>query len=299
MPVRLTTALTTCFLFVLVVSCAQTDYSAAIERHKKLAGQLRDTKLYEAAIEEYRRLLQVEVLEPTERANINYLIGRIYFEDLQDFPNAAAYYVRAKTLDPEGSFVGQASKNLVTALEKMGRLADAQRHLSAAVDIDAEAPDTGNVMIARIGDDPVWLHEVEREIQKLPAEAQKEFTHRQGKVDFAHQYVAAELIYRAARREGYLDDPKIQRQLDDLRRKLLVDRYVVDKIMPQVSIDSLDVRNYYKAHVEDRYRGQPYDSVQAQVFLDYSSEKAQAALDEYLGRLFKAERVEFYDANVR
>jgi tetratricopeptide (TPR) repeat protein len=285
-------------LVLLALSCAQTDYSEAIARHKKLAGQLRDNKLYEAAVDEYNKLLEIEALETSERANVNYLIGRIYFEDLQDYSNAAAYYVRAKALDPDGSFVNQASRNLVTALEKMGRMADAQRELSAATDIDDSSPDTGSVMVAKIGDDPVWLHEVEREIQKLPPETQKEFTHRQGKIDFAHQYVAGELIYRAARREGYHEEPEVQRQLDDLKRKLLVDQYVVDKIMPQVSIDSLDVRNYYEAHRDGRYEGQPYDSVKAQVFLDYSSRKAQAALDQYLGKLLKAERVEFYDANI-
>lgn len=286
-------------MMITVLSCTRTDYSDAIARHKKLAGQLRDTKLYEAAVEEYGRLLDIEILDDTERANVNYLIGRIYFEDLQDYPKAAAYYVRAKAIDPDGSFVNQASRNLITALEKMGRMADAQRHLNAAANIDADSPDTGSVMVAKIGDDPIWLHEVERELQKLPPEAQREFTHKEGKIDFAHQYVAAELIYRAARREGYLDEPQIQRQLDDLRRRLLVDRYVTDKVMSQASVDSLDVRNYYQAHAEDRYQGQPYDSVRAQVFLDYSSEKAQVALDEYLGRLIKAERVEFYDANVK
>lgn len=286
-------------LLTLVASCTRTDYSEAIARHKKLAGQLRDTKLYEAAIEEYEKLLGIETLETSERANVNYLIGRIYFEDLQDYANAAAYYVRAEALDPDGSFVNQASKNLVTSLERMGRMADAQRHLSAATDINAQPGDTGSVMIAKIGDDPVWLHQVERELQKLPPEAQKEFTNRQGKTEFAHQYVATELIYRSARRGGYMEEPRIQRQLDDIRRKLLVDRYVVDKIMPEVSIDSLDVRNYYQAHADDLYNGKPYDSVKAQVFLDYSSEKAQAALDAYLQRLVEAERVEFYDANIR
>ena len=37
---------------LLTLSCAGTgDDTAAIERHKRLAGELRDTKLYEAAID--------------------------------------------------------------------------------------------------------------------------------------------------------------------------------------------------------------------------------------------------------
>ena len=108
-----------------------------------------------------------------------------------------------------------------------------------------------------------------------------------------------ELIYRAALREKYGDDPDIRRQHAEMLKKLVVDRYVVDKVIPKISIDTVDVRNFYLAHAADRYDKAPYDSVRAQVFLDYQAEKTEAAFSEYISELARAENVQFYEENVK
>ena len=118
------------FFIVQLASCSGSGNSgdSQTEIRKNLAGELRDNKLYTAAIEEFQKILVNENISVAEQANINYLIARIYFEDLQDYESAAAYYLRAKTLNPEATFAGDASRNLVTSLEKMGRMIDAKRH---------------------------------------------------------------------------------------------------------------------------------------------------------------------------
>ncbi|MCK4461693.1 MAG: hypothetical protein KAW46_07795, partial [candidate division Zixibacteria bacterium] len=95
------------------------------------------------------------------------------------------------------------------------------------------------------------------------------------------------------------DDPEIKSQQRLLLRRLLVDKYVLDKVMPQVSIDTNDVRNFYLANKDEKYDQVPYDSVKAQVFLDYQAQKANAAFSDYITKLSKVEKVEFYDQNVR
>ena len=289
-----------CLLIVLVVSCnrGNTD-STAVDRHKKIAGELRDNKLYWAAIEEYKAILSYDVLEIEARANVNYLIGRIYYENLQDYEQAAAYYVRARSLDPEGSFVNEASKNLVASLEKMGHMLDAKRQLNNATDIDAVPKEKGDVAVAKIGGVPVWLSEIEEQIQAMPTEAQKQFANPKARAEFVHQFVAVELLYHAAIREDYGNIPEIQEQERRFHKKLLVDKYVLDKVMPQVKIDTSDVRNFYIARRDDHYNGVPYDSVRAQVFLDYQSEKMEAAFSDYISMLAKVEKVEFFDNKVR
>ncbi|MCK4606069.1 MAG: hypothetical protein KAU35_02110, partial [candidate division Zixibacteria bacterium] len=147
---------------------------AAVDRHKKLAGELRDSKLYRGAIEEYREILSQQAIDLRTRANINYLIGRIYYENLADYEQAAAYYIRARSLDPDGSFVGEASRNLVAALEKMGHILDAKRQLNAAADIEPPPKLEGDVEVARVGGDPVWQSEIDEQIQAMPPETQKQ-----------------------------------------------------------------------------------------------------------------------------
>ncbi|HUV31232.1 MAG TPA: hypothetical protein VMY05_09115 [Acidobacteriota bacterium] len=283
----------------LLVACQSESApdEAEMTLRKQLAGELRDNKLFEAAIEEYRAILQFKGVPPRQMANINYLIARIYFEDLKDYPKAASYYMRARALDPEGSFMAEASQNLVASLQKMGNVVDARRELAAAADVDGQPRSPDDVPVARIGEEPVWRSEVERAIQTLPPELQERILTPEAKVEFVRQYVGVELLYRAAARENYLSHPEIVRQQEQVVRKLVVDKYLVDKVIPQISIDTLDVRNYYLAHQGDRYDDKPYDSVRAQVFLDYQQEKAETAYSEYINRLAEGERVEFLDYN--
>ena len=285
---------------LLLASCGGVaDNSVAIERHKKLAGELRDSKLYDAAIEEYEKLLAYPDVDLKTRGNVNYLIGKVYFENLADYDQAAAYYIRARAIDPEGSYINEASRNLVASLEKMGQLLDAKRQLNAATDLTAAPKQEGDIAVARVGGVPIWLSQIEEELQSLPVEVQKQFTNQQAKIEYVHQYVAVELLYRAALREAYDDDPEIKSQQRLLLRRLLVDKYVLDKVMPQVSIDTNDVRNFYLANKDETYHQAPYDSVKAQVFLDYQTQKANAAFSDYIAKLSRVEKVEFYDQNVR
>jgi len=284
---------------VIAASCQKSGPTIDVEQSKKLAGELRDNKLYRGAIDEYRALLDRADMENAQRGNICYLIGRIYFEDLRDYENAAAYYVRAKEYDPNGSYLDEASRNLVACLEKMGHMVDAKRELSAAANVNSQPRAAGDVAVAKIGGESIWLSDVEKQIQSLPAEVQKQLLSPEAKRDFVRQYVGMELMYRAAKREGYDRDPEIQQRQEQLVKSLLVQKYVVDKVMPEVKIDTADVRNFYLAKKEERYNGVPYDSVKAQVFLDYQNEKAESAFSEYVNRLAAGEQVEFLDQNIR
>ena len=285
---------------VLLMSCSGSDSSgeSQIEIYKNLAGELRDNKLYTAAIEEFQKILQNENITIAEQANINYLIARIYFEDLQDYEPAAAYYLRAKTLNPEATFAADASRNLVTSLEKLGRMIDAKRQLDAMTEIDNTPKSKGDVAVARIGGVPVWLSEVEELIQQLPADAQKNFQNVEAKREFARRYVGTELLYRAAIRENMGEDADVKNRERMIHKNLLVEKYILEKVIPEIKIDTIDVRNFYKAS-KDRYDGKPYDSVRAQVFMDYQTEKTQAAYGEFISKLAAIEKVEFLDQNIK
>jgi hypothetical protein len=298
-PVRHVFLLSFLMLVIVSASCRQSGETVDIDQRKKLAGELRDNKLHASAIEEYRKILDAGVLDDAQRGNINYLIARIYFEDLKDYRNAAAYYVRARTYHPEGSYMAEASRNLVASLEKLGQFVDASRELSAVTDIDGGPRLAGDLPVALIGDDTVWLSTVESQIQSLPAEAQKQYLTKQAREEFVRQYVGLELMYEAALREGYDRTPEIMKAKEQLFRNLLIEKFVVDKVMPEIRIDTLDVRNFYLANKEERYDGAPYDSVKAQVFLDYQAEKAGAVYTDYISRLAEAEDVTFLDHNIR
>lgn len=294
------------FLFIgLIVAavslsgCLTPDNSKRIEEHKMLAGELIDNNLYPAAIEEYQKILNYPDVDVATRANINYLIGKVYFEQVGDYENAAAYYIRSRELDPKGSFVETANRNLVTAFEKMGHVVDARRELKNLTDIDATKPEKGDVVVAKVGDQNIYLSEINRQIQLLPPQVQKEFATKAGKKKFLDQYVGMQLLFRAAERENYGSDPEIIRQKQELYKKLMVEKYMTEKVSPTIKIDSLDVKNFYAAHKADRYNNAPFDSVMTQVFYDYQGEKGNQAISGYVDRLARAEQVQILEQNIR
>ena len=281
-------------------SCNQVDHSARIEDHKRLAADLRGNSLFDAAIDEYEQVLAFDDLESKDRGNICYLIGRIYFEDLKDYEEAAAWFVRARDYDPNASYANEASRNLVASLEKLGNVLDARRQMSQAVDIEGGKPaNDKDVVVAKIGDRDIYLSEIDRQIQALPPDVQAQLTDRESKLGYINQYIGVELLYNAATRENYLADPRVQKQLDRVTKSVVVDMFVSDKIMPGVKIDPVDVGNYYDAHKNDKYGGKPFDSVQVDVVRDYKSVKAEAAYRDYVSNLVKAEKVQILDHNVK
>ena len=284
---------------MMMASCTQgPDYAQLTEMRKKLAGELVNNRLYGAAIDEYQKILDLPGIDEKTRANVNYLIGKIYFENLKEYEQAAGYYVRANSLDPNGSFSATASKNLVASLERMGRMLDASRELSSLTSIDTTAPEPGDVKVAQIEDDPVWLSEVETAIQRLPVQVQQQYKSREAKVQFLRQYVATEMMYRAAIRAGYDDIPEIKEQYENTLRDLLVSRYITENVMPKERADSSDVLNYYLANKDSRYNGKDFGDVRAQVYQDYQNEKAMKAFNGYVDKLAQAEKVKFFDHNI-
>ena len=284
---------------ILMISCGQNNVAAQIETHKRLAGELDNNNLPLAAIEEYEKALALDGLSDQERGSLCYLIARIYYEGVKDYKNAAAYYIRAKGYDPQGSYATEASRNLVASLEKLGNVIDARRHLDATTNIDHKAADENDVVVARLGGREIWLSEVDDQIKLLAPEVQSQLTNRQAKLEYVHQYVGVELIYAAAMREDFLSKPEIQKQREMLEKRLVVDRFVSEKVMPGVQVDTADLRNFYLANKDSLYKGSSLDSVRPQVYRDYQARKAENAYNEYVMHLAQAEKVEFLDQNVR
>ena len=73
-----------------------------LSRQQELASNLLDAKLFTQAVAEYQRLLNLSGLDKKKQTNINYIIGNIYLNEMNDYENAAARFVTAKFLDPEG-----------------------------------------------------------------------------------------------------------------------------------------------------------------------------------------------------
>ncbi|MDZ4722786.1 MAG: hypothetical protein SGI97_02610 [candidate division Zixibacteria bacterium] len=282
-----------------ISSCRGNNTEADLERHKTIAGELRDNKLFSSAIEEYQLVLIKGNLTNEQQGNINYLIGKIYFDDLKDYDQASAYYLRARSCSPEGPFIAEASKNLITALEKSGRLLDAKRELTTMVSVDQQPRAENDPIVARWGQRSISLSEIDNQIQSLPPEIQSQLIASEEKKNFLRQYVGVELLYDAALREQLDVNPEFVRARDQLVKKMLVDQFAKNKIMQKIQIDNVDIQNYYTAHRSDKYDDAAFESVRDQVVRDCQTEKAEAAYHEYINQLAQTGNVEFFEQHLR
>ena len=267
---------------------------------KGLAGELADNNLYRASVEEYKRALNDPNIDRETAANIDYMVGRIYFENLADYENAAAYYVRARALNPRGSFYDEAGKNLIYSLEKMGRVMDAKRELDRTVNIDSlRAGAGGKVIVARVGERPIYMSDVENDIQSFPLDMQKKFMDKKGKMEILMKRISLELMYQDAVRNGMDKDSDVLQKQKDLEKQVVVDKYYAAKILPQVNIDTSDVKYYYLANKKEKYGDKSYDDVRVKVLVDYQQEKSQRAFSDYIARLAAIEKLQVFEENIK
>ena len=93
------------------------------------ANELKNKKLYTQSIEAYKNFLSVNKFSKKFRANVNYIIAEIYNNDLNDYDNALAYYIKAKYFDPHSSYLSMINQKIIQCLEKSGRTIDAKNEL--------------------------------------------------------------------------------------------------------------------------------------------------------------------------
>ncbi|MBN2030340.1 hypothetical protein JW824_08855 [bacterium] len=294
-------------IFFIFFGCSNTRQpSVDGEKVREYANALYNRELYDQAIREYQRYLDLYDVDKAQCANINFIIGNIYFDRLNDYENAMAYYLKVKHIYPESDVLPQVDKRVVTCLERLQRTADAKQALDEATALEPESivqPQPGTV-IAKIGDREITSGDLEYAIGQLPEYLRSQFEDKQGKINFLQQYIANELFYDAAKREELDLDKDVIDGAFQAKKSLMVQKYLEEQIASQIQISADDVDLYYKANKEkytekdeggDIIRQKPFEEVQQEVAEDLALEKQQKALDALLQRMMTAEKVEIYD----
>lgn len=265
---------------------------------KQMAGELADNNLPEAAIEEYRKALDGGTLTLEQQGAIHYLIGNLYFEDIGDYEKAAAEYIRARELDEDASYITEAGKKLITCLEKMGRRLAARRELDQQAGLEPDTSKGTGKIVAKVGSDDITVAEFNRFLESIPPAMQENLSGSDKKRQLLDQMIGRELIYHAALREGLDKNAKVQKDLRELEKEVLIQYYTQEKIAPTVKPDSAELMLYFNANNE-KYGEKPFDEVRDQVMQDYIAYIGQKAINEYIGTLMKAEPVQVFEENLK
>lgn len=273
---------------------------------REYANALYNRQLYQQAIDEYNRYLAEYDPSPSEEANINYIIGDIYFERIRDYENALTYYLKIKHLYPESELLDEVNKKMVACLERLQRSADAQQVLEESASLDpsqAQKSRPGEV-VAKIGKREITTGDLEYEIKQLPPYVRAQLSTKSKKTDFLKQYIATELLYDTAKRKGLDKDKEVIEGAFQAKKNLMVQKLLQEEVSKEVEVEESDIELYYKAHKE-KYaekdddgniaRMRPLEDVRSQVRQELIREKQEEAYNRLVQRMMRAEAVEIYE----
>lgn len=264
-------------------------------QQQDLAAELVDGKLYAQAVIEYERLLDLGGMDKRKQANINYIIGNIYLNNLRDYENAAARFIRAKLLDPESDLKDKINQGLVICYERMGRSLEAQKQLERSTDLDQTGSQKkGGATIARIGDREITMTELEEQIEMLPPSVQPQFKGKEGKLKFLQGYIGSELLYHRALRRGLDKDKEVQEGITQFTKQMMINKVLEEEIPQDFEITESEVKLFYDAH-QAEFADKKIEEVKNQIESELKKMKQQEAYNKLVGKLTEAEKVKIFD----
>lgn len=270
----------------------------SFETLKEYANELKNKGLYLQAIKAYNEYLKNPELSKRLRANIHYIIAEIYRDNIKDFDNALAHYIKIKYIDENTPLIQNVNQKIVECLENSGRSREAQLALESSTLMGKKRVNQSDVIVAKIDSDLITLNEFNQWYDKLPDEIKKQYPGQSGKRKLLQQFIGEELLYRMAMRKGYQNDPQILKQTFEIKKNLMMQKLLQEELRGKINITQNDLKLYYKANKE-RYKNKPFEMVSQQVYNDLMQEKIEEQSRQLLEKMIKANRVEIFDGNIK
>lgn len=266
-----------------------------VSSQQNLASELLDNKLYQEAISEFDKIIRSGKIGREKEINLNYIIGNIYMNNLNDYKNAAARFVKARFLNPDDALLRKINKNLVTCFERMGRSLDAQRELDKTTALEKADGKKGiQKIVAKIGKREITMADLENEIQKLPPSVSSQFKAEKSKVEFLKQWVANELFYDAALRKGYDQDKEVIQGTFQMKKQLMINRLLKEEIPSDIQISESQIKLYYDGHKED-FKEKKFDEVKAQIKAELLRQHQEESYMRLISQMMEVEKVKIYE----
>jgi len=297
-------------LFTVFIGCNQgTKQNISGDKIREYAKELYNRYLFEQSVEQYKFYLTNYQVDQNEQANITYRIGNIYFEQLHDYENALAEFLKVRSLFPESKIKSEVDKKVVACLERLQRPEDAEQALKESADLEPkERESKPGTVIAVIENREITQGDIDFEISQLPPEIKSQYNDKQKKLEFLRRYVATELMYDSAKRQGLDSDQEVLENIFQAKKTFMVQKLLQNEISKKIQIVPDDIELYYKANL-DKYAEKDKDGnvvrqpalsdIQSRVAQDLVQERQQKAYDELMASFLRAENVKIFDDLVK
>ncbi len=124
----------------------------------------------------------------------------------------------------------------------------------AAVLLSGCGQDEGDQVVARVGRVNITERELRQKLAELPPFTRQQFQGPEGTIDFLERLVEEEVLYQAAVKAGYEDDPDVKRTLEAIKRRSMIQAYYKGEIEEKVEVPEEDVQAYFDEHDEQFQR---------------------------------------------
>lgn len=293
---------------ILLISCSQYDPTAGVslERQREFASALFNQKLYIQSINEYVKLLENYDLDDNLRANINYTVGNIFFDNVGDFRNSLAFFLKVKHVFRESDLVDEANKKIIASLERLGRSDEAAAVLEETTSLNEPAPDSpfqplpGDT-IAVIDGQVLTSGEFDRLFgffySAIPADQKDPDNLRNDKLVFLRDHIKREVLYNSARRGGLDLDQEVLEVAFLQKKQLMIEKLLQNDIYVKVTVEESEIEKYYQENKDKLVQRNP-DGSQQQLSLEESqpiinqllySQQVNMLRDQLTDRLIEAQ----------
>jgi peptidyl-prolyl cis-trans isomerase C len=118
---------------------------------------------------------------------------------------------------------------------------------AAAPQADAAAGE--GAVIAKFGEDTFTEADLRTELDRLNRRSRQALDDPERLRQFVENHVLARLIFREGERRGFADDAEIERQVNDLKRRLVIQKVMQEHQSAPVTDE--EVQAYYDAHPQE------------------------------------------------
>lgn len=281
-------------LTILIVFLVGNKETNDMNYYREVGNRLQAAGVNSAAASAYENYLESGEVDGPTRMKIAFTLGTIYEEERR-YEKALYWYYQVDNAD--------AKKRIVALLEKLKKFSAAKFALKQSTSLSSQDPKQGGVIVAKVEGKPIYLHQVEEEIDSLPENIKAKVSDLEGKKRYLQKLVADELLYLKAKKRNYHEDPEMIKQLEQMEKQLLVQKVVEEEINKKITIDASDLQNYFKANekrfADKKGKTPKFEEVKDQVEFAYRMEKTGRLYQQLIGEILKTEDVKIFADKIK
>lgn len=150
--------------------------------------------------------------------------------------------------------------------------------------------------LVKINNTTITKEDLNKEIEALPAFAQKMFEGEEGMTKLIDELIKKELLYQEAKKKGLDKDPAYIKKIADSQKLILISSLLEKEIEDKAKLSDKDVKDFYeknKADLIDK-SGKPieFDKIKDMLAQRLTAQKQKEVFDSYVENLKKSYKID-------